>query len=74
MIKLELDLSLEEAERIIKYLRQLRTYDQESKTIKVILSWPYWCWNCGIKIESPPKPNEKNEMSCPSCGVQIPEA
>lgn len=66
-IKIELEVTAEEGIKILETLKNKRT------VTKKIDKWPYWCWNCHIKIDSPPKPDERGDLLCPSCGLIIPE-
>lgn len=68
-IKIELQVTAEEGIKVLEAMKNSQTKVQT----KGIDKWPYWCWNCHIKIESPPKPDARGDMICPSCGLKIPE-
>ena len=70
-IKIEMTVSVEEGLKVLEALESVSVSAREQK--KTIEKWPYWCWNCKMKIESPPKLDERGDMLCPSCGCAIPE-
>jgi len=67
--------NLKEGTEILEKILDILKVKQPFKRILEITEWPYWCWNCKVKIEKKEDAvkGKGDVLECPKCGVQIPE-
>jgi len=64
--------TLEEGLQILEKVFEVLKIKNRPKNPEI--KWPYWCWNCKLKIEKESDAVKRGDaLECPSCGVSIPE-